>query len=75
MEYVALIGAGLQLCLLLFSEYFSARARAREENKQFVLDQAAMKLIIDAAVLKWNSKNAADSAQAGDAWDEADRKR
>lgn len=73
MEYVALIGAGLQLMLLLFSEYFSARARAKEEDKAFNLDQATLKAVMDSAVLKWNTQNAPDSKKAGDAWDNADQ--
>lgn len=74
MEYVALIGAGLQICLLIMQEYFSATAKAKEANIKFNLDQDALKKIVASAVLKWNSSNSKDSSDAGNAWDQADKK-
>jgi hypothetical protein len=75
MEWVTLVGAGLQIVLLIFKEFMSASARAREEDKTFKLDQAALKLIVDEAVRKWNSSNAKDSDGSSDAWDKADDKK
>lgn len=70
---ILLITAALQLVLLIFQEYYGALARAREKDDKFTLDQANLKLIVDAAVLKWNASNAKDSQSAGDAWDHSDR--
>lgn len=74
MEYIAIIGAGLQIVLLIIKEYLSASAKAKEEEKKFNLDQAALKVLVDAAVLKWNEGNAKKSDDAGNAWDNADKK-
>lgn len=60
------------LIYLLFQEFFSAQARAREQDKEFQIDQANLKLIVDAAVQKWVEKSAKDSADASNAWDRAD---
>lgn len=61
------------LMLLLFKEFFSAKARARAADEVFKVDQATLKKIVDSAVQGWIQKNAADSAKAGDAWDQADK--
>lgn len=66
------VTAIIPLLLLLFNEFFSAQARARAANEKFVIDQAALKKIVDEAVNKWNSQNAKDSGGAGNAWDNAD---
>lgn len=68
----AFIVSVVPLILLIFQEFFSAQARAREANRKFELDQETMKKLVDSAVQKWNDKNAKDSAGAGNAWDKAD---
>ena len=60
------------LLLLIFQEFFTAQARAREEGKAFVLDETTRRAIANAAVQKWIDRSAQDSAQAGNAWDKAD---
>lgn len=60
------------LILMIFQEFFSAQAKAKEEDRKFVIDQALLKQIVDTAVNNWNAQNAKDSSGASDAWDSAD---
>lgn len=62
----------IPLMLLIFKEFFSAQARAREAGEKFQLDEKTRRAIADAAVKKWIDSNAKDSGDAGDAWDNAD---
>lgn len=69
----AFIVSVVPLVLLIFQEFFSARARARKANEEFVLSQTELKALVDAAVTKWHSGNAKDSGDAGKTWDEIDK--
>jgi len=68
----AFITAVVPLILLLFQEFFSAKAKAAEADKKFELDEAKFKTLVDAAMKKWIAKNAKDSAGISSGWDSAD---
>lgn len=61
------------LIIMIYKEYYSAKAQADADNKKFELDQAAIKAIVDAAVDQWNQANLGNSMGAANAWDKADQ--
>lgn len=67
-----IVGPLLSLAALIFKEFFSAQARAREADEKFELNQATFKKIVDAALAKQLASMAKASADAGNAWDGAD---
>lgn len=73
MEILVLIGAVAKIFLLFFQEYFNAKARAREEEKKFTLDQATLQALLQTATQKWISQNVKDSKLAENVWDIADK--
>lgn len=67
------LGAIVPLFFLIYQEWMSDRAKAKKENKKFILDQTAFNKIVDAAVDQWNEKNLLKSKEAKSAWDAADK--
>jgi hypothetical protein len=72
MGYLEALAALIPLLILIFKELFSAQARAREENRTFVLNAEALRAIVHAAVEKHIAMMAEVSQGAGNAWDAAD---
>lgn len=68
-----LIIALIPLLYLIFKECFSAQAKAKQENRKFIISQIELKKIVDTAVDKWSQNNAKDSKGASSAWDQADQ--
>lgn len=65
----AFLAALFQFVLILFSEYFSAKARARQEEKEFKLSQEKFQELVRAALVQQHEKN--PNPKPG--WDEADK--
>ena len=69
MEIIPLI---VQLLILILKEYFSARSKAKEERREFKLDQTAWAVIVKNALAKMRADAGNDSAQAGHVEDQVD---
>jgi hypothetical protein len=63
----------IPLIYLLFKEYLSAEAKAKEQDIQFKLTQDILRSITDAAFQKWIDRAAKDSQDMSDSWDAADQ--
>ncbi len=60
----ALIGYIFQFVVLILGEYFSGRAQAREELKEFKIDQAKFEAMTSVCVSKMREQNRKESAEA-----------
>lgn len=69
MALLLLIG---ELLILILKEYFTFAGRAREEEKQFKLDQATWGAIVKTALAKMRKDAGQDSGQAGSVEDQVD---
>lgn len=72
MQFWQFVISIVPLVYLFYQEYLSAAARAREENREFEINQAELQKIVEAATTRWISRNAEDSRGAGKAWDASD---
>lgn len=72
MAYLEFAVSIIPLIYLLFKEYFSAEAKAKEENRKFKLDQVVLQQITQDAFQKWIDRSAKESTDMGDSWDAAD---
>lgn len=66
------LGALMPLVVMIFKEYFSAEARAREAGRVFTMNQTTLKQIVDAAISKTIANLPTESAGQGAAWDAVD---
>jgi hypothetical protein len=65
--------AGLvSFLVLIFGEFFSARARAREEDRQYRVDQEEFKRLASQALTRLRQQAREDSGQAGPVEDQLD---
>lgn len=64
--------AFIPLLLLIFQEFLSAKARARDADQKFELNQETYRAIVNAALNKQLDGMAKASQGAGSAWDSGD---
>lgn len=70
----AAIVAIIPFLLAVFTEFFSAQAVAKKEDKVFELNQETFRAIVNTALNKHIASMAKASQGAGSAWDAADEK-
>lgn len=70
---VELLGGIFKFLVLIFGEYFSARARAREKQEKFEINEAKFQELVNNAMERMRELAKKESAGAGNAWDAADK--
>ena len=72
---LAVIAVFIELGLLIFKEYFSGQARAREEQKQYEMNRQKAAALVAECAERQRVSIQKESQQAGDMEDEMDRTR